>query len=462
MFARRRRFTASNLLAIAALSGVFVLIRPVAGQSDGQFPYLAAVTADDVHIRCGAALSYYPFGKAKTGDLVKVIGHKSYQRSNWARVVTLGATFETFFGYIKHPKADTSRFRLEPDGKTGVTLGRTDVVAPNLNTSFDPKDSWKPIIQLAADEVLTVIGTFDAEGETVHKVVLPPNAVGWIETAYLRPASPSETAAWEATLAKAGLADLAEMKPSPAIVRGVGDDLGSRILARVGPPAPQEMPSEAAVTPVTLDAVAGTTPAPPSSALTIPPVLTERVVRRSPAKVRAEARLSDLESAYRRLRGEPIEIAEVQPLRQLYIDLADQTQDIPSVWEYASARAEQLELWAEIQQRRLDLALLRARVRITAEEAQAARLAIESGGDYVAVGRLAASTIYDGRRLPKLLRIQDPGTGRTVAYLHKDDAFDMVGMLGQLVGIVGEKSYDGGLRLNLVKPRRIDILAPKH
>ena len=42
------------------------------------------------------------------------------------------------------------------------------------------------------------------------------------------------------------------------------------------------------------------------------------------------------------------------------------------------------------------------------------------------------------------------------------NAFDMVGMLGQLVGIVGEKSYDGGLRLNLVTPRRIDILAAKH
>jgi len=461
MFTRRRRFTASKLLAIAALSCVFVLIRPVAGQSDEQFPYLAAVTADDVHIRCGAALSYYPFGKAKTGDLVKVIGHKSYQRSNWARVVTLGATFETFFGYIKHSKADTSRFRLEPDGKTGVTLGRTDVVAPNLNTSFDPKDSWKPIIQLAANEVLTVFGTFDAEGETVHKVVLPPNAVGWIETAYLRPASPSETAAWEATLAKAGLADLAEMKPSPATVRGVGDDVGSRILARVGPvvpglvtPVPSDEPSGTALTPQA-EPAAGAAP-------TIPPVLTERVVRRSPAKVRAEARLSDLESAYRTLQGEPIEIAEVQPLRHLYIDLADQTQDIPSVSEYAAARAEQLELWAQIQQRRLDLAILRARVRMTAEEAQAARMAIESGADYVAVGRLAASTIYDGRRLPKLLRIQDPGTGRTVAYLHKDDAFDMVGMLGQLVGIVGEKSYDGGLRLNLVKPRRIDILAPRH
>ena len=74
MFTTRRRPTASTLLTIAAISGVWVLIRPVAAQSSEQFPYLAAVTADQVHVRCGAAPSYYPFGKVKTGDLVKVGG----------------------------------------------------------------------------------------------------------------------------------------------------------------------------------------------------------------------------------------------------------------------------------------------------------------------------------------------------------------------------------------------------
>ena len=162
--------------------------------------------------------------------------------------------------------------------------------------------------------------------------------------------------------------------------------------------------------------------------------------------------------AYRRLLGEPIAIAEVQPLRQLYLDLAKQTQDIPLVSEYAASRADQLQLWAEIQQRRLDLALLRARVRITAEEAQAARMAIESGADYVAVGRLAASIIYDGRRLPRLFRVQDVDTGRTVAYMRPEEGFDLHGMLGQVVGVAGIRSYEGTLRINIVEPKRIDLL----
>ena len=34
-------------------------------------------------------------------------------------------------------------------------------------------------------------------------------------------------------------------------------------------------------------------------------------------------------------------------------------------------------------------------------------------------------------------------------------------MLGRLIGIVGEKSYDGGLRLNVLTPRRIDMLGSR-
>ena len=77
------------------------------------------------------------------------------------------------------------------------------------------------------------------------------------------------------------------------------------------------------------------------------------------------------------------------------------------------------------------------------------------------MGRLNASTIYDGKRLPLLYRVQDDGTGQTVAYMRPGSSFDLTGMLGQLIGIVGEKSYDGVLRLNLIAPRRIDVLGPR-
>ena len=95
------------------------------------------------------------------------------------------------------------------------------------------------------------------------------------------------------------------------------------------------------------------------------------------------------------------------------------------------------------------------------EQVDAVAAARERSVDYVAVGRLDASTIYDGKRLPKLFRLRDLSTGRTVGYLRPSNKVKLPEMLGHLIGIVGEKSYDGGLRLNVLTPRRIDMLEPR-
>jgi hypothetical protein len=78
---------------------------------------------------------------------------------------------------------------------------------------------------------------------------------------------------------------------------------------------------------------------------------------------------------------------------------------------------------------------------------------------YEVVGQLDASTIYDGKRLPKLLRIRDD-RGYTLAYLEPNDRFDYANMLGHRVGVVGTRSDDGGLRVTLIKAERIDVLDP--
>src|SRR5205085_9571805 len=96
----------------------------------------------------------------------------------------------------------------------------------------------------------------------------------------------------------------------------------------------------------------------------------------------------------------------------------------------------------------------------TADETDTARKALESSAEYVAVGRVAASTIYDGKGLPKMLRVQDAASGRTLAYLQPDEQYELVNLIGNLVGIVGDKTYDGSLRLNIIQPHRIDILTP--
>ena len=122
--------------------------------------------------------------------------------------------------------------------------------------------------------------------------------------------------------------------------------------------------------------------------------------------------------------------------------------------------ARQLKIWNELQERRGSITTLKGRVRNTATEAEGQIQDLDARVPYTAIGRLSVSTVYDGRNLPRLYRLQDAGTSRTIAYLKaNDEQVDLIPLLGQLIGIVGERSFDDGLRLNMIAPRRIDKLA---
>ena len=413
------------------------VIGPAGAQPAGEFPYLAAVTADDVNIRAGADFRYYPFGRVNEGDIVKVTGEKS----GWARIATVGPAFAGFFGYVKHPKTETGHFRLSADGRSGVTLGPTDLFAPNLDARYDARSSWKPVMRLPAEKTLRVLATVEAKGDLVHKVALPPQAEGWISVTLLRRATAAEAAAWEAAMTpkpKRPPVEQPAAEPAPLTQLPVGRDLVAPLSA--GPPIPAPADETTAAT---------QKPGPPRVAAIWG--IEDR---------RARVELSDLESAYARLVAGRVEEAEVAPLRLLYLDLAQEHRNVRAISEFARMRAEQLQLWSEVQARRVELARLSDRARRTALDAQAARLALERAGDFLAIGRLEASIVYDGERLPKLLRLREPVTGRTIGYLHMDEMVDEAAMIGQVVGIVGEKSYDGGLRVNLFHPKRIDVLIP--
>lgn len=480
------RFSLNRTVACCAAMAMAVTIfapLPLAGaaatQDDAVQPYLAVVTGNDVYVRSGGADSYYPFGKVNADDLVWVVGEKF----NWARVeagfTNGGPTFrnDRFFGYVIHPTAQaSSRFRLEENGTVGVTLGRTDVLAPNLNARYNPNDSWKPLIRLDANRRVAVMETTVSGDNTVHKIRLPENAEAWISKTYLRRANATEVQAWEA--AKRRLAEGNREETKPATAAPTPTPVQQPVLAR------EEQPRREAPKPETTPAptpgpapVPVSVPAPVVAPADEPPA--DPPATQEPAKPEAqpkadeevkpaepttaerlkEVTLDDLEAAYAKVRREPTATAELSAMRQMYLDVAARSEAGPA--RFANARAEQIKLMLDVQDRMAEIARIKARAQVAAERTQAVRDAVDAVGDYAAVGRLAASTIYDGRRLPQLIRVQDTTSGRTVAYIEPSEKFDVIGLLGQLVGIVGEKAYDGGLRLNIITPRRIDILAPQ-
>ncbi|MCP4035316.1 MAG: hypothetical protein GY733_00135, partial [bacterium] len=380
------------------------------------------------------------------------------------------------------------------------TLGKTDVLAPNLNTNYKPSDSWKRILSLPPDAEVTILQTMETDRNVVHKIALPAEAEGWVSTAHLLGATPEQVAAWEKAksgtpgkaVAGAGKTapkssrsskqmpqrpSVASATPKPESPRAMGRDepavapvkpepgtgTGTETVATTKTRTPPDVrstpdrdpqPTKTRTAEVTQPEpnrpaeIADMPPAPPKPRRT--PMLTLEALD-------AEERLEALEIAFEMVRTEPIHTAEVIPLRDLYRALLEDS-DVPKVVHVAGARAEQLAIWADLQARRMELRRIRSQLGTTSEEAEALRRAFETSGPYAVVGRLVASTIYDGKSLPRLFRVQDEITGRTLAYLRPSEDFDLEGMLDQTTGIVGAMHYEGTLRVRIIDPRRIDLL----
>ena len=413
---------------------------PANGSAENETLYIGVINGDDVYVRCGAGESYYPFYKVHRGDLVKVTG----DRFGWSRVAVIGPAFSDAFGYIKHAKNDTSRIRVAPDGHSAATLGRVDLLAPNLDASNQAKDSWKTLVRLEADQTVGVIEMNDDGKEVLYKVTLPATATGWISTQFVPRASAEETEMFKDMLESKASASSANPKKDEHIVSAPKPPSADQPHV---PPAgdagniPETNPLESSA-PTDTVAIAPTS-APASQ----------------PEKPR-EPGLEDLETRFKQLQREPIETAEVMPLRDLYLQLADKHPNDQRIQRYAQTRARQMEIWQELQQKKLQLAGAQERMKMSVDEAAAVKAALERSEEYTAVGRVAASTIYDGTSLPKLFRLQDPATGRTVAYLKPDEDYALANRIDIIVGIVGDKAYDESLRLNMITPRRIDVLSP--
>ncbi len=493
MSPRCRRVRTMRPFLLCAIA--FSVARPLAAQSPvaGSEPTIAVVVEDDTLVRSGPHDSYYPFGRLTAGSPVLIVGEKD----EWVQVRTVGPAFDQLFGYIRYRPEDGARVQLSEDGKTAVVVTRVDVLAPNLNTNAKPSDSWKSLARLEPGATLTLVETRQLDRETVHTVVLPPTGVGWLYSAGLRHATSSEGAPLRGALALARR-EQPSAPARPETPQTAPPAPANYVLAREEPNAlTLEPPPFIARPPTAAKAQQRRQPASPrgteraqapepQQAIKPPaePKPTEgkkedravaaaapKAPPRAPAKAtepqaqgRAELQeiLEDLEEAYVELGKEEIITAEVIPLRELYLDLAARSGEEISIARYAESRAEQLLIWSQLQERRRELNQIRSRITMAKDEAIAYRLALESSSNYVAVGRVMASSVYDGTRLPLLLRLQEPSTGRTIAYLQPNSgegARDAQRHIGQLVGIVGTKAYDGSLRLTLVNVERIEPLS---
>ncbi len=384
--------------------------------------YDATITVESTLVRAAPSVdSGYAFGGLRQGATVRVVE----EQVGWVAIELTGEAFNGWFGYVQAGPGITP----SADGSTLRVASRAQVSAPNAEADWSPESSWKAIGFLVANDEVPLLGEVKGQRDTYYKVALGPKMTGWVSASAV-----TRAAAAEAPPATTEPSTTPEVVPSDAPVTEEGEPVSTEAGTA---PTLESQP----VAPVT------------------PPAATTEEARRAAVARANRVRFSDVDAVWKRVSREPVENAELEQLRERFLALAEDTATPRSEAIAATRRAEQIGLRVEVQRSLLEIAALKAKTNADIRGVADLELAMRTRQPWDAVGRLNASSVYNGERLPLLYRLQDQGTGQTIAYLLPTQEFDLPSMLGLLVGVKGPIRYDESLRLNLVQPTLVGPLS---
>jgi hypothetical protein len=171
----------------------------------------------------------------------------------------------------------------------------------------------------------------------------------------------------------------------------------------------------------------------------------------------AQVTLADAEAAYSEVRSSEQNDAELEALELIYRTIAERTSISSTDRNKAETRLRQIGIQRDLQRNIDALRRLENRTNADRERIEAIRRALLDRADYTAIGRMSRSRVYDGRTLPLLYRLEDPNSGRTIAYIRPSDALSIQSGVGRIVGIVGTERDDPGYRIRIITPERFEI-----
>jgi len=415
-------------LLLGAAAGSTLLVGPAAlAQSQGQMaavePYFVVTTGGDAVLRCGNLDTFYVVANLKAGQVLRVDG----ESENWKRVAYPA-------GSSVFVAADD--LQLSADGKSGTLTHASNLKAANAGRS-GLKGSWKNVFDptpLPVGTKLTVIRSEQTEDgkKQAYRVEAPTEARAFVHNGYVRRASDAEVAAAGFTVVAPG--------------------------TTVPPVAEPKATSEGAVTPPgettpRLDPVPTPNPAPaPNDDVVAVP------------GERAVATPEQLSAAFEEVRKQPTLTAEIDELIAEYqrtIDARTSAGADQRVTNALRQRMELLKLRKDLQAQMVALEEARKAASEAGRDAAAEMAAVDKTRHYEVIGRLTTSSVYDGKKLPLMYRVQSVGdaVARTLGYLKPDPKMELEKKIGQIVGIAGESSMDSALKLNVLTATRVDVLA---
>lgn len=444
----------ATIVAVAAAAGAAgpAPVQAQPQQVQAVEPYCVAVTSDSVALKSGAGAVYYAVAMLKSGQVLRVDGQAP---AGWLRV-------EYPRGLKAFLKAEDAT--SEDDGKTIRLTKASELMAVNMTGGERVHWRWLVEDPKPAGTRFPVIETLRTPDNHVYGylVAAPGESRGYVKTESTRRATPDEAENYARSMGAVAAvpeAPKAAKPPAPALA----EKPAGAPTAHGGAGGTEAQPAD----PFSPGAPAGGGVVRPGSGAQPAPgtLLPEGEQPAPPADKPAERKagtVESLQSLYEQVQGGkdaelPSVIAEFE---RSISGLGTGTEDQRTA-TFLKARLEVLRLRQTVLAQRQSAGEANRSVDVQQKQLTEQVTALEKARNYAMVGRLVPSTVYDGKRLPKMYRVQslEPGFARTVGYLFPAANTELDAKLGRVIGVVGEVRFDESLRLNIVSPKRVDVLS---
>lgn len=404
--------------------------------------YKAVVLQNATPLRCDNSDKFYRVAELSAGTILTVDG----ESADWVRVAYPGSVSAYVAAEVVDFNAGAKTARLKEANK---------LKASNFEVGID--GSWKSLLlrELPAGSELKVLdGAKSKDGKLQgYRVVPPESARGYVAKSAIRKATPEE-------LAKASGSPAPVPAPTPPVTPApVTAPTAATPPTTTPAPATEVQPQAAPpvdltqpVQPATIDQKSDTEAQVPAPT----PELTPEPVAAQPRTASA----LDLESTFQQVRREDVMTAEVDELMAAYERLISERPIGDRRRRQMEQRVEALKFMQDLRNSRRAIEAANLEARQTRDEFQKKMNEYDMQRQYAIVGLLTPSSVYDGKELPLMYRLQTVGgsTPRTLGYIKPTPELNLASKLGVVVGVVGENKFDSSLRLNVIEAVRVDNL----
>lgn len=353
---------------------------------------LGEVTANDVYVRSGPSMNYYPVCKLPAGHRVRILS----EREAWYEIDPPAGTFSL----IHEDYVDTV------DGKRGVVNGNNVLVRAGSSLPEWSKQKYARQAKLSKGAGVTILGK---SPEGYLRISPPTGVTAWIHRTLVHPV-PNDLVEREQQARAPGSAGEEAIEPVAEMSSGT-----AKTAMKVEPD------------PEASDSSAAAAQAPILAAL--PPTKERKTLLEIDEAIKAELKRPVLERDF-------------APFRQRYEQIAAGEGD-ELARDYAKARLDQLAHMAALidavkKMRRLDEQTEAQRVKFMEERANqryTPLAPVQAGLD--AQGELRTSALYPPGSQPRRFRLVDPSSSRTIGYveLPSDSTLDVDSYVGRYVGV---------------------------